>query len=78
MIGYIVVYFVTIMPGLLNRIQEALDPRSIFILFLIETCFTSSQGWLNSLVYGFRESVRKEISCCLKEKNKEKQLIQTY
>ena len=79
MIGYIIVYFITVIPGLVNRVQEAIDPRSVFILFFIETCFTSSQGWLNSLVYGVRESVRKEFTCCFSdEKNENKQLIQNF
>ena len=79
MIGYIIVFFVCVVPGLVNRIQEAVEQQSIFALFLIECIFTSSQGWLNSLVYGFRESVRKEFSLCFGyDKNENKHLVQVY
>ena len=61
MIGYIIVFFITTVPGLINRVQEAIYPRSIFVLFFIEACVTCSVGFLDSLVYGLRTTVRDEI-----------------
>lgn len=49
---YIIVFFLTWLPGSVNRLHELLFPQQqVFWMVLLHSAFTSSQGFFNACVY---------------------------
>ena len=50
-----------------ERLQQAIQNKPVFVLFIIQSVCTPLQGFLNSIVYGLRRKVRQEwaaLLCC--------------
>ncbi len=48
--------------AMVNRATEAASGQSIFWLYLLQKLFSSSQGFLNALAYGFSAGVQEAVS----------------
>jgi hypothetical protein len=51
---YLVLFFLTKMPGLLNRLIYLIIGEDIFILFLLQAIANPLQGFGNAIIYGMR------------------------
>lgn len=55
--------------GTVNRLYESFTGDTVFWLTVLHKTFSSCQGMLNALAYGFTPGVREEVakmfSCCL-------------
>jgi hypothetical protein len=55
------------LPSLINRIVELSVGREVYGFFLAQKVFSSSQGMLNAIVYGFSRGVREALAQSLNE-----------
>ena len=55
------------LPAMVNRVYEFATDEQSYTLFLLQTIFSSSQGMLNALVYGFSRGVREALGQSLHE-----------
>jgi hypothetical protein len=62
---YLLVFVVVRLPGVVDRIQNALSPdEPVFIIVLLHSLLSPLQGFANSLVYGCNRQVANEYRFC--------------
>ena len=69
---YLVVFLITRIPSITNRVAEMVSQESTFVLILLHAIFSPLQGFLNALIYGMNKKITRQwkefiitrCSCC--------------
>ena len=70
---YLVVFLITRIPSITNRVVEMVSKESTFVLMLLHAIFSPLQGFLNALIYGMNKKITRQwkefiithCSCCM-------------
>ena len=57
---YLVVFLITRIPSITNRVAEMVSQESTFVLILLHAIFSPLQGFLNALIYGMNKKITRQ------------------